>query len=93
MVRVDLEDRPVLGPSVADRLEGGSPAQRLEVLGEVVGPDEGLDVRLQRLEARVVEGLDGGLLEGALGMPRFGGRLKGLADYGAAVTACCSSFS
>src|SRR5215210_8897933 len=66
VVRVDLEDGRVLGPGVADRLERGPPAQRLEVLGEVAGPDEGEDMRLQRLEARVVEGLDGGLLDGAV---------------------------
>src|SRR4028118_2031249 len=66
VVRVNLEDRRVLGPGVADRLERGSPPWRLEVLGEVVGPDEGENMRLQRLEARVVEGLGGGVLDGAV---------------------------
>src|SRR3712207_8025487 len=43
-----------------------SPAQGLEVLGEVVGPDEGQDVRLEGIEIRVVEGLDGGVLDAAV---------------------------
>src|SRR5215217_7180729 len=80
VVRVDLEGRSVPGPGVADRLERGPPAQRLEVLGEVVGPHEGEDMRLQRLEAGVVEGLDGGLLDGAVHPLRLtiGPRVVGL---------------
>jgi hypothetical protein len=39
------------------------------VLGEVVGADEGQDVCLQRLEVRVVEGLGGGVLDGAVHPP------------------------
>src|SRR5215203_5153422 len=66
VVRVDLEDRSVVGPGVADGLEGGPPAQRLEVLGEVVSLDEGEHVGLQRLKAGVVEGLDGGVLDGGV---------------------------
>src|SRR5918997_6683898 len=66
VVRVDLEDGGVLGPGVADRREGGPPLQRLEVLGEVVGPHEGEDVRGEGVRGLVVEGLHRGLLEGAV---------------------------
>src|SRR5215204_5172490 len=55
VVRVDLEGRWVLCPGLADRLEGGSPVQPLEVLGEGVGCDKGQDVRLQALQVGVVE--------------------------------------
>src|SRR5215218_7449553 len=44
VVRVDLERGRVSGPSVTDGLERGSPSQRFQVLGEVVGGDEGQDV-------------------------------------------------
>src|ERR671936_298733 len=50
---------PVTGrPSTGER---GNP-----VLGEVVGRDEGLDVRGEALQRLVVEGLHGGLLDGAV---------------------------
>src|SRR5829696_2216538 len=51
--RVGLEDGRVLGPGLADGLEGRSPPQRLEVLGEVGGSDEGQDVGLEGLEVRI----------------------------------------
>jgi hypothetical protein len=41
----------------------GFPAQRLEVLGEVVSCDEGQHVRLQALQVIVVEDLDGRILD------------------------------
>src|SRR5215213_7242791 len=44
VVGVDPEWGGVFGPGVADRLEGCSPSQRFEVLGEVVGCDKGLKV-------------------------------------------------
>ena len=44
VVRVDFERGWVLGPGVADRLEGSSPPERFEVLGEAVGGDEREDV-------------------------------------------------
>src|SRR3712207_9430264 len=66
MVRVGLEDGRVLDPGVADGLEGGPPAQGLEVLGKVVGRYEGEDMGLQGLEVRIVEGLDRRLLHGAV---------------------------
>ena len=50
MVRVDFERGWVSGPGVTNRLEGGSPPQRLEVLGEVVGRDEGQDVGCEALQ-------------------------------------------
>src|SRR4051812_15632965 len=50
VVRVDFEGCWVLCPGLADRLEGGSPSQPLEVLGEVVGRDEGQDMSLQALQ-------------------------------------------
>src|SRR3954466_1789347 len=64
VVRVDLEGCRVLCPGLADGLEGGSPSQPLEVLGEVVGHDEGQDVGLQALQVGVVEDLDGPVLDG-----------------------------
>jgi DNA sulfur modification protein DndC len=66
VVRVDGERRRVFCPSIADGLEWRAPSQRLEVLGEVVRPDESEDVRLERVETGVVEGLDGGVLDGAV---------------------------
>src|SRR3954451_5383796 len=62
VVRVDLERSRVLGPGLADGLEGGSPSEPLEVLGEVVGRDKGEDVGLQALQVGVVDHLDGGIL-------------------------------
>ena len=50
VARVDLERRRIDLPGVADGLEGCPPSQRLEVLGEVIGGDEGQDVGLERLE-------------------------------------------
>jgi hypothetical protein len=58
---VDLEDGRVGLPSIADGLEWCAPSQRPEVLGEIVGGDEGQDMGLERLGVGVVEGLDGGL--------------------------------
>ena len=66
MVRVDFEPCWLFGPGVADGLEGGSPSQRLEVLGEVVGGDEGQHMGLEGLEVRIVEGFDGGFLDRAV---------------------------
>jgi hypothetical protein len=63
VVRVDPERGGVFRPSVADSLKGGSPAQGLKVLGELVGGDEGQDMGLQRLGVGVVEGLDRGVLD------------------------------
>ena len=40
VVRVDLERGWVSGPGVTDGLERGSPSQRFQVLGEVVGRHE-----------------------------------------------------
>src|SRR3954452_16107205 len=59
---VDLEDGRVALPGIADGLERGSPSQRLEVLGEVVGGNEGQDVGAERFQVGVVEDLDGGVL-------------------------------
>ena len=53
VVRVDFERSRVRCPGLADRLEGGSPSQPLQVLSEVVGHDEGEDVGLQALKIRV----------------------------------------
>src|SRR3954452_17049681 len=66
VVRVDLERSRVLGPGLADGLEGGSPLQPLEVLGEGVGRDKGQDVGLQALQVGVVEHLDGGIFDSAV---------------------------
>ena len=49
VVRVDFEGGGILGPGVADGLEGCSPSESLEVLGEVIGGDEGQEVVLQTL--------------------------------------------
>src|SRR3954447_22581704 len=60
-----------LCPGVLDGFEGCSPLQRLEVLGEVVGGNEGEDVGLEALQVLVVERLHGGVLDGpvhALGL-------------------------
>src|SRR3954447_5332560 len=58
VVRVDLEGCRVLCPGLADGLERGSPSQPLEVLGEVVGRDEGADVGVQGLRVGVMEQLE-----------------------------------
>lgn len=82
LVRVDLEACRVLGPGLADGLEGCSPSQRLEVLGEVVGLDESQDVGPESVEVGVVEGLDGGLFDGSvhpLGLT-IGSRMVGLGE-------------
>jgi hypothetical protein len=65
VVRVDDEGRGVLRPGIADGLKRGSPAERFEVFDEVVGGDEGLEVGFQAVEGVVVEGLHGGVLDGA----------------------------
>ena len=57
---------PYASTKVSGELLGHVRAERLEVLGEVVGPDEGEDVRLESAEVRVVEDFDGGLLDGAV---------------------------
>src|SRR4051794_3089590 len=51
VVRVDLEGCRVLCTGLADGLEGGSPSEPLEVLGEVVGRDKGQDVSFQALRS------------------------------------------
>src|SRR3712207_8472940 len=53
-------------PGVAHGLDRCPPTQGLKVLGKVVGGDERQDVRLESIEIRVVEGLDGGVLDGAV---------------------------
>ena len=69
VVRVDFERGWVLCLGLADGLEGSSPSEPLEVLGEVVGRDERQHVSLEAFQVRIVEHLDGGV-------PRLrGGRL------------------
>src|SRR3954447_14800933 len=71
MVRVDPEGCRVIGPGVLDGLEGCSPSERLEVLGEVVGGDEGEDMGLEAFQVFVVERLYGRVVDGpvhALGL-------------------------
>ena len=66
VVRVDLEWGRVLCPGLADGLEGGSPSEPLEGLGEGGGRDKGQDMRLQALQVGGVEHLDGRVLDGAV---------------------------
>src|SRR5829696_628544 len=66
VVWVDLERRWVFGPGIADGLEGSSPPQPLQVLGEVVGCDERQHVSLEALQIRVVEHFDRGVLDRAV---------------------------
>ena len=61
VVRVDPQRGRVSCSGVADGLEGGSPAQPLEVLGEAVGRDEGQDVSFEAVQVGGVEDLDGGV--------------------------------
>ena len=49
-----MEDSGVLRPSVADGLKGPSAARRFEVLGEITGGDEGVEVGLQAVECLVM---------------------------------------
>ncbi len=65
-MRVDFEGLWVFGPGLADRLKGCSPLQRLEVLGEIVGRDEGEHVCREALEGLVMEDLHGGLFDRAV---------------------------
>jgi hypothetical protein len=58
VVRIDFEDCGNFRPGLADDLIGRSPFQGLQVLGEVVGGDEGQDMGLQAVQIVVVEGLD-----------------------------------
>ena len=79
-MRIDFADAWLLGPGMADGLERGPPSESLEVLGEVVGGDEGQDMSLRGLEVRVVESLGGGVFDGSvhpLGLP-VGPRMVGL---------------
>lgn len=59
---------------------GSSPSQGLEVLGEVVGGDEGQAMGLQAFQIVVVVGLDRGVLDGAVHSLRLtvGPRVIGL---------------
>ncbi len=59
MVWVGLEDGGVFCPGITDGLKGRSPSQGFEVLGEVVGCDEGQHVSLEAFDVLVVERLDG----------------------------------
>lgn len=65
LVRVDLKDRWVFIRCIADGLEGRSPLQCREVLGEVVGGHEGQDVGLEAFEIVIVIDFDDRLLDGA----------------------------
>jgi hypothetical protein len=66
VVRVDFERRWVSGPGIADGLEGSSPPEPLQVLGEVVGCDECQHVSLEAVQVRIVEHLDGGVFHGSV---------------------------
>src|SRR3984957_1857172 len=66
VVRIDFEDCGSFRPGLADDLIGRSPFQGLQVLGEVVGGDEGQDMGLQAVQIVVVEDLDCGVLDGAV---------------------------
>ena len=66
VTRIDPELARVCFPSVCDGLERCFPPQCLEVLGEVVGPDEREDVRLEAVEIRVVEDFERRVLDGAV---------------------------
>src|SRR5215207_6257641 len=66
VVRVGFERSRVLCPGLVDGLEGGSPSEPLQVLGEVVGRQKGQDMGLQAFQVRIVEHLDGGVLHGAV---------------------------
>jgi hypothetical protein len=66
VVRIDFEDCGSFRPGLADDLIGCSPFQGLQVLGEVVGGDEGQDMGLQAMQIVVVEDLDCGVLDGAV---------------------------
>ena len=50
VVRIDFEDCGNFRPGLADDLIGRSPFQGLQVLGEVVGGDEGQDMDLQAVQ-------------------------------------------
>src|SRR4051812_41811227 len=63
LVRVDLEDRWVFGPGLADNLIWCSPAQSLQVLGEIICGDEGQDMGLEAFEIVIVISFDGGVLD------------------------------
>ena len=69
VARIDLEPVWVFGPGLTDGLERGVPAQGLEMLGDVVGCDEGQDMRLQALQIVVMEDLDGRVLRLRGGRP------------------------
>jgi len=66
VVRVDFERRRVALPSFADGLEGCAPSERFQMLGEVVGRDDGEDAGAERFDAWIVEGFRGGVLDGAV---------------------------
>ena len=50
VVRIDPEPAGVIGPGLTDGFERGLPVQRLEVFGEIVGRNEGQDMRFQPLQ-------------------------------------------
>ena len=61
MTGVELEDFWCYRPGVADGLERGLPPERLEVLGEVAGRDEGEDVGFEAFHVGIMERPDGRL--------------------------------
>jgi hypothetical protein len=61
-----LNELRSLRQAIADRMKGCSPSERFEVLGEVVGGDEGGDVRLELPMRGVVEDTDRGIFDRAM---------------------------
>ena len=79
-MRIDSEPAGVIDPGLTDGLKRGLPVQRLEVFGEVVGRNEGQDMRFQALEVFVMEDLHGRIFDRpvhSLGLS-FGPRMVGL---------------
>ena len=66
VVRVKLETVRRSSPGITDRFERSTPPYGLQMLGKVVCRNEGPHTGLQRIEVRIVERLDGGLLHGAI---------------------------
>jgi len=63
---IGFEYSRVFLPGLNNGLVGGFPSERLEVLGKIESANKGEHMGFQALQVRIVEGLDGGFLDGAV---------------------------
>ena len=78
MTGIGFEHSQVFLPSVNIGLVRRFPSQRFEVLGKVENANESEYMGFQALQARVVEGFDGGFLDRAAHAPGLPVRLRAI---------------